>query len=235
MSLNRLRNKVDGKVKEKISKFKRGSRKHKQYQRAKRQIIRRIKNREKDILHKYSAYIVNDAISKKIGKIVIGDNSSTHNKTDAGKQNQKIQQNREQQLRKYVQYKFERVSGTTEVVPEPYTSRTCPLCDNVKSSSPEGRNYTCSNHTIKCVFAFDRDGVGAINQYRNALVKNVSFDHDKWLDVVGGLTPPRGVKYTSQLSLVSRNGNKILDDCCVLREPVVHQVLSKRVEEPHVL
>ena len=196
MSLVRLRNLVDGRIREKKSKCIKKSRKYNEYQRAQRRIVRRIKNKQKDILHKYSKMIVQDAIKHNIGKIVIGNNSSTHNETNTGKENQKIQQNPEQKLKNFIKYKFERVSGITEVIPEEYTSRTCPKCQNVKSHSPKGRTYSCE----KCGFEYDRDGVGSVNIGKKELIKNVSFDHRRWLDVVGGLTPPRGIKYIPQLS-----------------------------------
>ena len=223
MSFNHLRNKLTAKVQSKKAALEKKSRKWQKIQRANRRIVRRIKNQEKDILHKYSRMIVHNAIQNNVGKIVIGDNASTHNKTNTGKENQKIQQNPEQQLRKYVEYKFNSVGGTTTVVPEQYTSRTCPGCNNVKSHSVKGRTYCCK----KCGFVFDRDGVGAVNIYK----ENVSFDHPRWLDVVGGLTPPIGVKHTPRLSLVpQRNGitnsvsQNLLDYAC-----------CDSLEEPHVL
>ena len=248
MSLNRLRNKVDGRVKSRISKLKKKSRKRKIIQRAKRKIIKRIKNKEKDILHKYSRKIVNNAIDNNIGKIVIGNNSSTHDGTDLTKvQNQKIQQNPEQKLKRFIMYKFNSVSGETKVRPEPYTTRTCPKCANVKNSSPKGRTYSCSHN--KCNFTFDRDGVGSINIYKDerkeeAKNKNVSFDHKEWLDVVGGLTPPIGVKYhknTPRLSLVSSNRNRIPNSCLAsngensILGNFSELVNSEKLEEPHVL
>ena len=234
MSLVRLRNKVDAETKNRISRYKKKSREYNKLQRAKRKVIRRIKNKEKDILHKYSRQIVNNAIENKISEIVIGNNSSTHNHTDTGKENQKLQQNPEQKLRKFVQYKFKSVGGTSKDVPEEYTSRTCPQCNNVKNSSPKGRTYSCNN--IECNFAFDRDGVGAINIYH----RNVSFDHFdrfdhlKWLDVVGGLTPPIGVKYhrntTPRLSLILVK-NKMIDSVTQVKESIGPFGL----EEPHEL
>jgi len=196
MSLARLRNKVDGTIKSKKSKCKKGSRKFKKLKRSKRKIVKRIKNKENNILNKYSRQIVNDVTNKNIGTIVIGDNASTHKNTNLGKNNnQKITQGVEQKLCKQIQYKFERVGGATEVVPEPYTSRTCPRCGNIKLSSPNGRTYTCK----KCGFVYDRDGVGSINIMKNNININVSFAQ-KWADVVGGLTPPKGVKYSPGLS-----------------------------------
>lgn len=196
MSLVRLRNLVDGRIKAKKAKCERKSRKYNEYQRSQRRIVRRIKNKQKDILHKYSNLIVKDCIKHNIGKIVIGNNSSTHNETNTGKENQKIQQNPEQKLKNFIKYKFERVAGITEVISEEYTSRTCPKCQNVKSDSPKGRTYSCE----KCDFENDRDGVGSVNIGKKELIKNVSFDHQKWLDVVGSLTLPRGIKYISRLS-----------------------------------
>jgi putative transposase len=197
-SLTRLRNKVNGKIQSKKSQYKKGSRKHKKIARAGRKIIKRIRNKQKNILHKQSRIIVNDAISKNIGTILIGDCSSIHNKTDLGKNNQKVQQNLEQRLKDFINYKFERVGGTTNVIPEYNTSRTCPKCGHCKHASPTGRTYVCEI----CDFTYDRDGVGSIG----IMQKNVSFDHDKWLDVVGGLTPPIGVKLKN---VESRKNEKI--------------------------
>ena len=199
MSLVRLRNIVDARIRSRKSCYKNGSRKQKRIARAGRRIIRRIKFMQNDVLHKYSRSIVTDAIGSGIGKIVIGDNSGTHDAPDMGRvQNQKAQQFPEQRLRKYIQYKFSVYGGVTEVPTEEYTSRDCPRCNHRKSSSPTGRTWICES----CGFTYDRDGVGSINIMR----KNVSFDHQKWLDVVGGLTPPTGVKYTKYtpgLSLIS--------------------------------
>lgn len=225
MSLVRLRNVVDGRIKSKKSKHKKGSRKYKKIARAGRRIVKRIKNKQKDILHKYSSMIVKDCVTKNIGTIFIGNNSNTHNETNTGKENQKIQQNPEQQLAKYVEYKFKNVGGTAVAVPEPYTSRDCPKCDNRKSVSPKGRIYTCD--TDMCNFAYDRDGVGSINiMKRNIGNVNVSFNQ-KWLDVVGGLTPPIGIKIP-RLSLACKS--KI-----TASSESEEAVSLRRLEEPHML
>ena len=187
MSLVRLRNVVNARIQSKKSYYKNGSRKHKKLQRAKRKVIRRIKNKQKDILHKYSRIIVEDCIKNGIGKIIIGDNSSTHDKTNLKKENQKVQQNPEQQLAKYVEYKMQSVGGQTNFVPEPYTSRTCPKCQHVNNHKTKGRIFVCD----VCGYEYDRDGVGSLNIFR----KNVSFDQEYWLDVVGNLTFPIGIKY----------------------------------------
>ena len=154
-SLVRLENKVKGKTSRKASKLKKGSRKWKKIKRAERKVKRSIKNKINDILHKISRTIVNDAASKGIGKIVIGDCSGIHTNTNCGKKNnQQIQQSPEQRLRKYIEYKFESIGGITEVISEEYTSQTCPQCG--KRYKPQNRIYKCR----ECGFIYDRDGVG---------------------------------------------------------------------------
>lgn len=193
MSLVRLKNKINDKTKSKLSKYKKGSRKYKKIKRSNRNVARRLDNKQKDILHKTSRTIVNDAIDNKIGTIVIGDCSSIHNKTKCGDQNQKIQQYPEQKLRKYVEYKFQSVGGSTEVPSERNTTKTCPMCKYMHK--PNNRTFKCPN----CGFVYDRDGVGAVNIYR----LKVSLSDEEFLNVVGRLTRPRGWKYHSMAKCIS--------------------------------
>ena len=82
------------------------------------------------------------------------------------------------------------IGGTIEVVPEYYTTQTCPKCKN--RYKPTDRKYECE----ECGFKFDRDGVGAINIWLN----NVSLDKT---NVVGFLTNPIGIKYQDCLKVSS--------------------------------
>jgi len=190
MSLLRYRNKTDGDYREKLSKKKKRSKKYKRLQRSRRKAVARMQNIQKDILHKQSSFIVDYAVANKIGKIVFGDNSSTHNKTNCGKNNQKIQQFPEQKLRKYVEEKFNRVSGVCEKYPEPYTSQRCPICKNLHKT--KNRTYKCKS----CGYTYDRDGVGAINIYK----ENVSSIEN---GRIRRLARPFGVKFKNNLSLFS--------------------------------
>lgn len=186
MSLNRLRNKITAETRVKLDRLDKHSRQYKKIRRANRRVVKRIKNKIKDILHKYSRTIVNHCIANGIGRIVVGDCSDIHNETNLGKKNnQKVQQNPEQKLLKYVKDKFEVIGGVVETTPEAYTSRTCPSCGNVLKRSPAGRTFRC-----QCSFEYDRDGVGAINIH-----KKVSFGQLCCLDVVGGLAPPIGLRF----------------------------------------
>ena len=188
-SLIRLQNKCSARSRASVAGLNKNSCKYKNIMRSRRKTTARINNRKLDILHKTSRTIVNYAIDRGIGKIVFGDCAGTHDGTNMGKvNNQQVQQTPDQKLRKYVEYKFDSVGGVTELTPENYTSQDCPMCKH--RHKPNGRTYKCSN----CGYVYDRDGVGSINIY----TKKASFGNK--LDVVGGLTPPRGWKYHSQLS-----------------------------------
>lgn len=196
--LNNYRNKLLAKTQEKYSKTGKESRKRKYLKRAYRKKVKYIKYKEKDILHKMSKTIINNAIKNDIGKIVIGDCLTIHKNTNLGKlNNQKINQNLEQKLRCYIKYKFSDIGRSTEVVSERYSTRKCPICG--EHHKPTNRTYKCT----KCGYKYDRDGVGAINIYGDN-TKKESFG-EKFLDVIGGLTPPLGWKYHPNLS------------CCYLR------------------
>jgi putative transposase len=193
-SLIRLREKIKSQKKSDMDKLKKHSRKWKKINQKKRKSIFRVSNKINDVLHKTSRTIVNYAISEKIGEIVIGDNSSTHDAPNTGRiTNQVITQNPEQKLRKFIKYKFESTGGIERQIPEPYTSVTCPSCG--KHNSTKTRNYKCS-----CNFRYDRDGVGSVNIW--GVGNKVSLGCV--LNVVGALTAPSGWKYHSnQKCLVS--------------------------------
>ncbi len=192
LSLGKLRNKLQSKTQKSYANCKKDSRRKKHLKRALRKNVKKIKNKEKDILHKYSRSIVKDAINNGIKTIVIGDCSNIHKKTNLGKENnQKINQNPEQKLKDYVDYKFQGAGRITKVISERRTSKTCPKCHFVHKRSPSGRTFVCK----ECDYTYDRDGVGSINIYG----LEVSFDHDKWLDVIGRMTLPLGIKYHPNL------------------------------------
>ena len=205
-------NKMLGKKQATLSKKKKGGKNYKKLQRAWRRANDRLQNIKQDCLHKISRGIVNYSIDKDITHIVIGDSSSTHDKTNIGKENQKINQFPEQRLKKLIEYKFKQHGGITDIIPEPYTSRTCICCGHVKNVSPQGRIYKCS----KCGYTYDRDGVGAVNIYSLYVFehltkkkefsnlanenKNVSFGLNAGRNRL--LTRPLGVKFHSGMLLM---------------------------------
>ena len=194
----RYRNKTDAEYKEKLAKKEKDSNAYKKLKRARRKAVAKIQNIKKDTLNKQSRFIVDYAENKNIGKIVIGDNSGTHDKLKMRhEQKQMVQQFPEQQLKKYVIEKFESISGEAEVKPEPYTSQTCPICGKRHKTST--RVYKCKD----CGFIYDRDGVGAINIY----CENVSLVEDRR---IRRLARPFGIKFKDDLSF--KQYAKQLDD-----------------------
>lgn len=202
-SLVNLRNKVNSETTKKLSKLKKHSRRYKKIKRANRKVSYRIENKVKDICHKTSRTIVNYAIEHNIGSIVIGDCAGIHDSPNLGKvNNQAISQGCEQKVKGYIEYKFEAIGGSVRSIPEPYTSKTCPICG--KLNEPNNRDYRCSG----CGFEYDRDGVGSLNIWnleRGNLGKKVSFG--EYLNVVGGLTPPIGWKYNSNRDCLVLSGH----------------------------
>ena len=88
-------------------------------------------------------------------------------------------------------YKFESISGHVKIVPEQYTSRTCPVCQTRRKV--QNRVYKCKN----CNFVYDRDGIGAINIFQQNV--DTKYRLDLKSERSCGLAPPLGVKF--------KNGN----------------------------
>jgi putative transposase len=187
MALANYRNKTGADYQRKLKKKVKGSKRAQRLRRGRRKKVERLQNIQKDTLHKQSRFVVDYATNNNFGEIIFGNNAGTHSHTNCGDNNQKVQQFPEQKLRKYITYKFERVSGTASKVPEPYTSQKCPLCG--KLNKPKGRTYKCK----PCNYTYDRDGVGGINIY----IENVSLvEHQR----IRRLARPFGVKFYNHLS-----------------------------------
>jgi len=189
-SLVREREKLKAKTASKRAGLKKHSYRYRRIGRGLRRKTRRNGNRMKDVLHKASRTMVNDCVQEGVGMAVIGDCSSVHDSPNLGKSNnQAINQNPEQRLRKYFEYKFEAIGGRTASVPENYTTKTCPKCGKI--NRPHNREYKCS-----CGFRYDRDGVGALNIW--GLGRQVSLGGAYGaLGRRGPLTGPIGWKYKS--------------------------------------
>jgi putative transposase len=92
-------------------------------------------------------------------------------------------------VRHMLTYKAKERGMQVVLVPEHYTSQTCPCCG--KRYKLRGREYRCS----RCGFAFHRDGVGAINIRQKYTVSG---------PVVGAMASPIGVRYQPHLRCSSR-------------------------------
>jgi putative transposase len=157
-SKRRYQNKVKGTFQQKLSKHRKGSRKYRQLNRKKKQVLKRLDNQIKDILHKQTAKLVQTLKSNDVCTAAMGDVRDIRQNVDYGaKANQKIHQMPSGQVRAMIECKCERNGIATVIINEAYSSQTCPKC--TKRHKPSNRNYKCPF----CGFMFQRDGVGAIN------------------------------------------------------------------------
>lgn len=183
-SVRRYQNKLKGKLDQKLSMLRKGSRRRERLKRSKYKQLSRLQNQSKDILHKLSRHAISTLYKKGVHTLVIGDVRDIRRNLDYGKKiNQKLHQWTFGQSRWQLSYKWERLGGEAALQNEAYTSQDCPVCG--ERNKAKGRVYRCS-----CGFSFHRDGVGAINIRKRYL----GFG-----PVVGEMAPPIGIRYNPHL------------------------------------
>ena len=186
-SKQRYLNKTDAKFKELMSRCRKGSKRWKRLKRAKNRIHARINNQKEDILHKQTTKLVNTLHEKQVGTVVMGDArfirlaDKTRKKSN---QAQHVHQMPTGKVRHKITYKANRKGMKVELINEAYTSRVCPACKELNHTN--GRVYKCES----CNLVLHRDEVGAIN----ILAKQ---KYREYVPVVGDMTPPIGVRYSS--------------------------------------
>jgi len=177
------RNKKTADLQELLARCTKGSRRCKKLTRSRKKLQAQTEKRQRDLLHKVSRAVVEQAQAMEAGTIVMGDVRDVGDKTRIGKGNttkgmkaarargkevkpdprlnrenrQKIANWPHGQLRQYVTYKAAAVSVAVEIINEAYTSKTCPKCSHL--NKPNGRNYHCST----CGYVGHRDNVGCTN------------------------------------------------------------------------
>ena len=157
-ALRQYRNKRLAQFQERMSTLKKGSRRYKRLKRRKRKFLAKMKRKQRDIEHKVSRAVVDWAVERKAGTIVIGDVRDVgEGKRLNRKGQQKISQWSHGQQRRYIEYKAERAGIKTALQDEAYTTQTCPCCG--ERQKPRGRVYRCRS----CGFTGHRDVVGAVN------------------------------------------------------------------------
>jgi putative transposase len=161
-SIRQYTNKRLAELSEVQSHFVKHSRRWWRVQRRRNQFLAEQRNRIRDLEHKISHAVVATAQEMGAGVLAIGDVRDIADNTKTEKRlnrenRQKISNWSHGKQRTYIAYKAAAVGITTELVPEPYTSKTCPQCGHL--NKPKGRNYTCS----QCGFVGHRDCVGSSN------------------------------------------------------------------------
>ena len=152
---------------------------------SKQKQLRKLKNQIKDIEHKQTSRLVSTLYQEGVQTVVIGDVRDLRQNVDVGsKNNQKIHQWSAGSVRHKLTYKAERLGMIVELQDEHSTSKTCPVCEHKRKTSPSGRVFTCTKK--ECKWQYHRDGVGAINIRRKYLGLG---------PVVGDMAPPTGMRF----------------------------------------
>jgi len=169
---------------------KKGSKRWKRLQDARRRLNTKVTNKAKDILHKYTTGLTRYLKNRGYNVLVVGDLTGYRVENNCGsKRNRENHAWLYSKISWYLQYKWERLGLKYVPQEESYTSKTCPSCGNRKK--PRGREYKC-----KCGFAGHRDLVGATNILRKYLgTFGMKFPVDALM------TRASGVRYNPHISV----------------------------------
>jgi len=158
------RNKKTADLQKMIARCTTGSRRWKKLTRTRKELQAQTEAKQRDMLHKVSRAVIEEAQNMEAGTIVIGDVRDVADKTKQERRmsrenRQKISNWPHGKLRQYITYKAAAVGITTELINEAYTSKTCPNPACGHRNKPKGRNYVCA----QCGYVGHRDNVGSTN------------------------------------------------------------------------
>ncbi len=145
------RNKRKAGLDSKQSRHVEGSRRWKRLQRRKRKMLRKAHNRVRDITHKATALVRQEFPD---AAVYVGEPFNDAAQKSTPVQAQQVSSACNRRLIGQLDYKC---LGAT-VVPEPYSSQTCPVCGERRTCR---RTYRCKNPT--CGHTAPRDVVGSLN------------------------------------------------------------------------
>lgn len=190
-----------------LSRCKKGSRRYGKLVRSKVRCKAKHQRVMRDIEHKVSKAIVEEAISRGASRIVYGDVRGIADGIDKGKaHNQRTSQWAHGKVRAYVEYKAQAEGITVVLQSERYTSQTCPNCQH--RHKPQGRSYRCP----ACRFQAHRDVVGQVN-----ILSAFKFGQP------GKILPATDVKYRTPVN------HRVLRKCGDTRQPLA--VAQSRLPE----
>jgi len=173
------------KLSKKIDRKKKGSRRRKKLVKSKQKQLRKIKNQIKDIEQKQTSGRVSTQYQEGVQTVVVGNVRDIRQRMDVGsKTNQKLHEWYFGSIRHKLTYKAERLGMVVELQDEHSTSKTCPVCEHKRKTSPSRRVFTCTKK--ECKWQYHRDGVGAINVRQKYLGLG---------PVVGDMAPPTGMRF----------------------------------------
>lgn len=141
-----------------LARKKRGSRQYRKLLRARRRCKAKYALVMRDMAHKISHAVVQEAVDRQAQTIVYGDIRDIADGIDKGREhNQRTSQWNHGKVRAFVTYKAEAEGITVVLQDEHHTSQTCPQCGH--RHKPRGRVYRCG----QCGFSGHRDVVGQVN------------------------------------------------------------------------
>lgn len=141
-----------------LARKKKGSRQYKKLVRARSRCRAKYDGVMRDMEHKISHAIVQEAVERHAGMIVYGDVRDIADGIDKGREhNQRMSQWAHGKVRTYVEYKAEAEGIAVVLQDEHHTTQTCPQCGH--RHKPRGRLYVCP----ACRFQASRDVVGQVN------------------------------------------------------------------------
>ena len=167
------------------------------------QIINKRNHRINDYLHKITTYIVNHAVSKNIGTIVVGYNKEWKQDTKMGKvNNQNFVQIPFYRLINLLAYKCRLKGITFQTITEAYTSK-CSFIDNEeikKHTSYSGKRITRELFKTKNGLIINADVNGAYNILKKYMQKNATWNEQLSQTLVQVCSVPSVRKVNIRLS-----------------------------------
>jgi putative transposase len=210
-SVKQLRNKKHAEYKQRMSKCKNGSTKHKRLKQSERKSSAKFTRQQRDILHKASRQIVDFCQEHSVAKLAIGDVRDISDGVNKGRKcNQKLSQWAHGQFYAYLSQKSRACGINNDYLNEAYSSKTCSVCGHVKKSSVKGRTYKCS----ACKAVIHRDGNGSANicsKGRYGEYSKVQVTTIKYLQPV--YVPQSSVRHPQKCSSPSEAGQVAVQAC----------------------
>ena len=167
------------------------------------QIINKRNNRINDYLHKITTYIVNHAVSKNIGTIVVGYNKEWKQDTNLGKvNNQNFVQIPFYRLINLLEYKCRLKGIKFQTITEAYTSK-CSFVNNdeiKKHQTYSGRRISRELFKTKNGLIINADINGAYNILKKYMQKNVTWNEQLAQTLVQACSMPSVRKVNIRLS-----------------------------------
>jgi len=168
-SHKRLLSKQLGAIAQKRSRCKRGSKRWKRLQRARRLQSQRAKRRVRDLRHKGTRKAIDFCVAQKVDTLFLGDPRGVRALKAGRHHNQRIARWEVGKDIDYLCHKAEKASIVCSIGDERGTSSRCPQCGH--RHRPKGRDWQCR----ACGFSGHRDLVGAANMHENAIGVKVTF------------------------------------------------------------